>query len=198
MRLPIHRPNHPPTRRVVLVAAALMAVSVLVACGQQSDDALGPAALPSAPAEAQLDVSALLHVLTNAAEPGAVARHLSTLPPVEPALEVDVRNLHDPRQIDTIRTLRFPGVELEVYHVSATKAKLLKSVRVERSDVQFHGLRVGMPAAAARSAVGPATPPYFEDADTYWLALDGAAPAQVSLHIAADELTAFTVHGYLD
>ena len=204
MRLPTFSPNDLSPKNAKLRAAALpliilLAALLLTACGQQDPGTLTHAAPDSAPASAQLDVPALLDAMLDPAEPGHTARFLDTLPAPDHLSDVSVRNLHKPSQLDTLQTWTYPGVELEVYINNGTGAEFIKSVRVEREGVDFSGLHVGMPLTAAHGALGHATKLFEQGtSETHLLTPRGAAPVQVTLHTGAGQLTAFTVHGYLD
>ena len=204
MRLPTFSPNDLSPKNAKLRAAALpliilLAALLLTACGQQDPGTLTHAAPDSAPASAQLDVQSVLDAMLEPSEPGHNARFLDTLPAPDHLSDVSVRNQHQPSQLDTLRTWSYPGVELEVYIVDSTGAEFIKSVRVEREGVEFSGLHVGMPLTAAHGAVSGATKLFEQgSSETHLLTPRGAAPVQVTLHTGDGQLTAVTVHGYLD
>lgn len=203
MRLPTFSPNDlsptlKPARAAALAITALVALLLLVACGQQSISAPSPTPAQSQNVDAA-DVSALLAAAQTGGEPGAVAAALADLPTPTSLSETQVRNLHQPWTFDTVQTWEYPGVSVEIYVVGATGEQLLKSVRVTSPGVTLQGLEVGMPVERARLATGGHGPLLQSaDSETHLLAADAAVPVQVTLDFTAGRLSAYTVHAYLD
>ena len=203
MRLPTFSPNDlsptlKPARIATLATAALVTLLLLAACAQQGVSTPAPAPAHSQGQNAP-DVSALLTVALTGGEPGAVAAAMADLPAPNAFSETQVRNLHQPWSYDTMQTWAYPGVSVEVYIVGATGDQLLKSVRVTSPGVALLGLEVGMPAEQARQTTGSNRPLLQSDAsETHLLTADAAAPIQVTLYFGSGQLSAYTVHAYLD
>lgn len=189
------RLHHAATR----LALAVTVLLTLAACADTAT-VTAPTPAPSSALEAaSFDVGALLVALSDPSGPDVAELALAALPSATHTTERQVANLHDPHQTDTLRTLSYPGVAVEVYEVGHSSSRFLKSVRVERNDVEFAGLRVGMPAATVRQALANETLLFEEGAvETYLLSPTHAAPVQVSVRLENGALAAFTVHGYLD
>lgn len=203
MRLPTFSPNDlsptlKPARIATLATAALVTLLLLAACAQQGVSTPAPAPAHSQGQNAP-DVSALLTVALTGGEPGAVAAAMADLPAPNAFSETQVRNLHQPWTYDTLQSWQYPGVSVELYVVGATGDQLLKSVRVTSPSVPFQGLEVGMLSEHARQAPGGQRPLLQStDSETYLLTPDAAAPVQVTLDFGAGQLSAYTVHAYLD
>lgn len=203
MRLPTFSPNDlsptlKPARTATLVTAALVTLLLLAACAQEGVSTPAPAPAQSQGQDAP-DVSALLTVALTGGEPGALTAALADLPAPTILSETQVRNLHQPWTFDVVQTREYPGVSVELYEVGATGDQLLKSVHVTSPGVTFLDLEVGMTAEQARQAAGSQRPLLQSaDSETYLLTADAAAPIQVTLDLSAGQLSAYTVHAYLD
>ncbi len=204
MRLPTFSPEvffspYASLRARALAALLLVTALLLAACGEQTTGALDPSA-PSASLDAeQVDVEALIEVMLAPDGPDAVSDFLAELPPAATVTEQLVRNRHQPWQMDTLQTRDHGGVTLEVYVVSSTGQELLSSVRVSEAGPEFHGMTVGMPADAARAAAGGTAALHTQGAsEVHQLSREGAPPAQVTLEFGNGELSAFTVHAFID
>lgn len=204
MRLPSFSPTvFFPTRRLArnaaLVVIITLAAALLAACGEQTTSALEPAAPSTTQELSQVEVEELLRTMLQPEGPDAITDYLAGLPPAATVTEEQVRNRHQPWVMDTIQTRDYGTVQLKVYLLGASGEELLASVRVSSPGVRFHGLTVGMPANATRAALGGAQPLHTEvGSEAHLLTADGAPPAQVTLEFAGGELSAYTVHAYLD
>lgn len=120
----------------------------------------------------QRDDDGSLSILDRLGEPQRVTRE-----PVE--------NRHVPGQTDTLRTLVFDGLEMEVYAVTGGK-EILQEVRVTGEGYETaEGLGVGSSRAAVRDVLG--TPARTEGATvTYEIASGPDDPTSTQLHIRYD------------
>jgi hypothetical protein len=203
MRLPTSRKNDSTvktaTRRASTWAFALFAALTLSACGQLDIAAVEPSATSEPQSVSLRNAGELLEALVSAAGPQDAAHALLALPaPVELSV-VQVPNRHTRGQLDSIQTWVYPELSLEVYVVGSSATELLKSAHVARPGTEFRGLQVGRSTADARRALEGAALLFRSEAvETYMLAGDAGAPAQVTLQLGERQLEAFTVHAYLD
>lgn len=66
------------------------------------------------------------------------------------------QNLHDPTQIDTIKTLYFPDLQLSIYQVRASGLNILIALRVVSPHYSTQqGLRLGSSRREIEQALGP-------------------------------------------
>jgi hypothetical protein len=110
-----------------------------------------------------------------------------------------IENRHVPGQIDTLRTLVFDGLAVEVYAVADGK-ELLQEIRVTGSGYETaEGLGVGSTRPAVREALGE---PDRTDGDTvtYELLESPEDPTPTLLHIRydGDRVAAMTWSYYVD
>lgn len=96
------------------------------------------------------------------------------------------QNTHDPSQTDTLRTRRYDGLELTVYHVSGGK-EILKNVTVAGSQYQTdQGLSVGMTRSELESLRGQ---PEERQDGTYIYNLGGGMPTMLHISFSGDEVS---------
>jgi hypothetical protein len=109
-----------------------------------------------------------------------------------------VENRHVPGQVDTLRTLVWDGLEVEVYAV-ADGRELLREVRVTGAGYETaEGLRVGSTRAEVREAFG--APAHAEgDAATYEVrdAPDDPTPTQLRVRYDGDRVAAMVWSYYV-
>lgn len=110
-----------------------------------------------------------------------------------------IENRHVPGQVDTLRTLVFDGLEVEVYAVADGK-ELLQEIRVTGPGYETaEGLRVGSTRSEVREAFG--APVYSEgDAATYEVrsAPDDPTPTQLQIRYDGDRVVAMAWSYYVD
>jgi hypothetical protein len=110
-----------------------------------------------------------------------------------------VENRHVPGQIDTLRTLVFDGLAVEVYAVADGK-ELLQEIRVTGPGYETaEGLGVGSTRAAVRDVLG--SPARTEgDTVTYEVSESPEDPTPTQLHIRydGDRVAAMTWSYYVD
>lgn len=187
-----------PTRRAPSVRAFLgsLLALALVACGQMDGGSVTSASL-----ERQalgFDAAALIEVMVAPSGPTATADLMAALPPAPSAEAVEVVNRHRPSQVDLVHTLRYPGVTLEVYEASRPPALLPFSVRVERDDVVYRGLHLGLAVEAARALLADAERLPTVAYEAYLVTRDDAAPYTLLLESEGGRVTAFAVTAHLD
>ena len=110
-----------------------------------------------------------------------------------------VENRHVPGQIDTLRTLMFDGLAVEVYAVADGK-ELLQEVRVTGPGYETaEGLGVGSARAAVRDVLGA---PVRTEGDTVTYEVlespDDPTPTQLHVRYDGDRVAAMTWSYYVD
>lgn len=76
--------------------------------------------------------------------------------------ETPFRNLHNNRQVDTLRNVTYEGVELDTYHVSATGQEFLLQLTVsDEGFMSSFGVRIGSSHREVRALLGE--PDWTED-----------------------------------
>lgn len=95
-------------------------------------------------------------------------------------------NIHDPTQIDTLRTLQYDGLELTVYHVSGGK-EILKNITVTGDQYETsEGLSVGMTRSKVESLRGQ---PDQQQNGRYVYNLGGPMPTMLHVAFTDDEVS---------
>ncbi len=188
--------GHRPGAVLLRALGAALVFLVLTACGESDPARVSSAAVPVP--DAGFDPAALIDVMVAPSGPTAAADFLASLPAPSSSESVETFNRHRPGQVDEIRLLAYPGVEVSVYHVSHPPDRLPLAVRVSREDVTYLGLEVGIPLSAARAALAAVGEPAQGAPDTFLVLSDDAAPHTVTLESSGDRLDAFTVTAYLD
>ena len=108
-----------------------------------------------------------------------------------------VPNRHRPQQVDTLRTLHYPGLTITVYDATALDKSLVTDVKItspayEASD----GLRVGMSRQGALERIQNAT---WVSGDTLVSNLDDKGPpVELIVTFDGDEVKALAWHFYID
>lgn len=139
------------SRTAFYLGLILLSVS-FVACSERSgpDDGPGQTSIrPGVPLPELLDGlheraagQEQLTVLDRLARPRRVARTPQT-------------NRHDPSQTDTLRTLHYDGLEIEIYEVSASGKELASRLEVTGSGYETaEGLHVGSTREEVVNALG--------------------------------------------
>jgi len=110
-----------------------------------------------------------------------------------------IENRHVPGQIDTLRTLVFDGLAVEVYAVADGK-ELLQEVRVTGPEYETaEGLGVGSTRSAVREALGA---PVRTEGDTVTYEVpespDDPTPTQLHVRYDGDRVAAMTWSYYVD
>lgn len=128
---------------------------------------------------------------------------LRVLDAMNPPLDVDrepVQNRHDPTQTDTLRTLHYGGLRVEVYEVAATGKEIIRAIEVTSDAYRTEaGLTVGSTRAAVREALGA---PARTEGDTFvYERYDDArdpTPTTLRIRFDGDRVAAMTWHYYVD
>lgn len=187
-----------PTPALVVAVTALTAV-LAGACGGAND---APSADPAdevepRPTESAPDLQMILDRPYERDETGK----LRVLDDIGEPPETSVRtmtNRHDPSRTDTLRTLRWPALELEV-HVAGGK-EILSEVRVtDEGPATAEGLSVGLTRDEVRNLLGE--PRDTEDGEwTYELFEDEHDPLPTMLDVGfdGDRVTSLTWTYYVD
>lgn len=156
-----------PSRLSVL--CALPVLLALAGCGgEESADAPGATGdpVPAAPGPDAVVSSGsgsavqLPLILSRSADrgPNGELGLLDDLPPAENTTRTPVENRHDPSRTDTVVTLAWTGLELEVYRVTSTGKEILRTVRVTGRDYATDdGLSVGVTRDSVRALRGEPT-----------------------------------------
>ena len=111
-----------------------------------------------------------------------------------------VRNRHDPSQTDTIVTLRYQGLDVTLYHVTASGRAMIQTVRVtDESYETDEGLRVDLSRQRIRDVLGE---PERTENDTWIYEVPGSPndPTPMMLHVdfEGDSVDALIWHLYVD
>jgi hypothetical protein len=188
----------------LLLIAALGAI----ACGDGSDEARATSDIievqssTTARSETVSDASAgpgidLSTLLARADQPGDVRAMLEKLLPPSRISKQPIPNTHWPAQIDTIRTLHYPGLEIIVYHVSASRRDIVRTIRVSDDDwATRDGLSVGLSRAQVRTIKGE--PDRLEN--DKWIYEVGDVLTWTTLHVdfEGDHVASLAWHYYID
>lgn len=124
---------------------------------------------------------------------------LDRLPPPQRVEATPVENRHIEGQTDTVRTLHYDGLALEVYAVADGK-EILQEVRVTGGGYETaQGLGVGSTRAAVRAALGEATRSNGGTL-TYDIKTspDDPTPTTLTVRFDGDRVAALTWSYYVD
>ena len=106
------------------------------------------------------------------------------------------RNRHDPSQTDTLRTLHYDGLELEVYEVSTSGKELASRLEVTGSVYETtDGLHVGSTREAVELALGQ---PSDVDDGALLYQSDDITPMTLRFEMDGSRVEAMTWFFYLD
>lgn len=189
----IRTSKRPGVRQSVLVTAALaLVLGALAACGRQ------PAAAVAPSGDTAVDVAGLVAVMLAPPGPDAQQRFLDRLPAPRATSVARLVNRHDPRVDDSIETMRYDGVTVEVYHAGASGRSIPMSVRVETALDPVEGLQVGMTEAAIHAVLG-VPDERSDDAMRYRVFDDPTtAPYEIVIGLDGGRTSSVTWRAYLD
>ena len=105
-------------------------------------------------------------------------------------------NRHDPTQTDTVRTLHYDGLDVEVYEVSASGKELASKLEVTSSAYETaDGLRVGSTHEEVERALGE--PTEVDDGALVYQS-DDITPTTLRFDMEGSRVEAMTWFFYLD
>ena len=105
-------------------------------------------------------------------------------------------NRHNPSQTDTLRTLHYDGLEIEVYEVSASGKELASRLEVTGSTYETaDGLHVGSTREAVELALGQ---PSSTDDGALIYQSDDITPTTLRIDLDGSRVEAMTWFFYLD
>ena len=183
-----------PARAPQLALLALGLGLVLGACSNPDNATLNAASTAATSVSLPRALDAMLRPNT----PSTAEHFLASLPQPVTADERRVANPIDPRRSDVVRTLHFAGLDLAVYHVSATGARFPMAVTV--TSAAYHsadGLHVGMRRGDVQALLGS---PSARTAGTWLYRVEAprSAPYQLTVRFDGDTVAALRWSAYLD
>lgn len=175
--------------------------------GEPADSVTTGDGVPAAPATDPVTPGArpnveLPVILARSADraPDGGLRLLNDLPPAPDTTRTPVENRHDPSRTDTVMTLAWEALELEVYHVSSSGKEILRTVRVSSGSYATNdGLAVGITRDSVRALRGE--PARTEAGDWIYEVYDGPNdPTATLLRVSfeADRVAGLRWSFYID
>lgn len=157
----------------------------------EQNTAAGEAEAPSG------DLGVPLATLVQGVLEGRAGEVLDRLrPPGSEEVET-LQNRHDPEQVDTLRTLHYDGLTVEVYHVGGgSDREFIQSIEVTGGDYETaEGVQVGSTRTRVEEQLGsPAT----REGDAYVYELSDVTPNQLRIRFDGDTVSAMTWSFYVD
>jgi hypothetical protein len=165
-------------RRIVFTGLFLLLV-LLASCTTSSPE-------PSRVASATALQPIIEHALTLELEQ-KLAYLRGQLGTPHSVLETPFTNLHDDRQIDTLRSFVYDGLQLDTYQVSATGKEFLLQLAVDKNGfMSSFGVHIGSSRHDVRSLLGE--PDWTEDQTLVYVVGDDT-PDQLVLWFEGDTVS---------
>jgi hypothetical protein len=187
----IDEPNHTAPRLLLTLVLTLS----LSACS--STDAPQDASVGADQHTVAVDARSALQAMLAPSGEDSAALAIAALPTPLATTTRTVPSLHVRGASDTISTLLYPGVTIEVYRPGAGTRPLLSSVRLDTDAIELDGLRVGMSLDDLYRRLGR---PVSTAADVVAFRLTPAAttPYELSATLDGTVVTALQWSAYLD
>lgn len=178
-----------------LFFAMLVLLLVLAGCGKQSDNA---ADSTDADSLAAVSPGALISVseIAESVLRGNAEQALAGLPPAEQVQRKARQNRHDSTQVDTMRTLYYTGLYIQVYDVTASDQSLIQHMEVTSQDFATEeGITVGTSRAEVEQKLGQ---PDEKEGDMYVYNLGTETPNQLRIPFENNQVSRLSWSFYVD
>ncbi|HET8984919.1 MAG TPA: hypothetical protein VFN03_04070 [Trueperaceae bacterium] len=187
----IQEPHH----RLLRLLVAPVLTLALVACA--TTDVPHDAAVDEERHAVVVDARSVLDAMLSPSGEDSAALAIAALPAPVATSTRTVPSLHAPGVTDTVSTLAFGDVTIEVYRPGAGTRPLLSSVRLDTDAVELDGLRVGMSLEDLYQRLGR---PVSATADLVAFRMNPAAttPYELSASLRGDVVTTLRWSAYLD